>query len=139
MAIVATVTYATDAKVRNNRAYLGAFAFQWQPDMTLLTTGNPWIWRENVYGGYITHLKFKPEFWSWSSNGYSLDWIIQDFWVEPPGGGAPIPGQPATFGIGASPGGIFGIGISWGGSASYEQHALPPAPSDYWLQLPYPY
>jgi hypothetical protein len=137
MAVVGIVTYVPDGRLPVVRSYISAIALQWQANYTILATGNPFVIRENTFGGYQTHIKLKPEFYAWSSNVYTLDWIFEDWYVTAPGGSPIIPGQPVQFGISTQSNGIPCIyGVWTPSSAPYIFFSLPPAPPDYWLQLP---
>jgi hypothetical protein len=137
MSIVAVVTYTPNAEAVLVRSYYGNLGFRWQPSMTILATGNPFVIRENVFGGYVTTIKLKPQFYEWSSNTYTLGWVFEDFYVTAPGGGAPIPGVGLALETGFSANGVPAIAGEWAGAAGdVLLFPMPVAPLDYWLQLP---
>lgn len=80
---------------------------------------------------------FQPNFIEWSSNRYTLDYVVdQAVYSYPP--------NPTVFdlpyylvwrvpNVGARPGILFDV--TYGGT--YSVHALPPQPTDYWLPQPF--
>ena len=43
-----------------------------------------------MFGGYRTVIKFKDWFWDWDNRAANLDYVIEDLYALPPGGGSPI-------------------------------------------------
>lgn len=103
-------------------------------------TGSVVNWSDNVAdfiapGGTVTgRVTFAPEVWVWSSNAYTLDYLVIESWyaVFPSPTENPLPfnlrlyfdplnGRPYLL---YEP---FGAA----GSAAFK-HAMPPAPPDYW-------
>jgi hypothetical protein len=82
-------------------------------------------------------LVFSDRFWNWSSNRYTLDWIIEESYYNPGGLGTQVP-MPylLTFYTDTTtpnPYIIFSPFSSPGGVTYYE---LPPPPPGYWLPFP---
>jgi len=135
--ILATLSFPAGEQTNFPRSYIKTFALQWTGDQTLVSGPNPWIYEEHTFGGYRFHIKFKDNFYTWSSNVYSLDYIIEDLWAETPIIHVPINAGTVVVGLGANATDGRGVGVVVAPSlGSFIQHALPPPPPDYWLQPP---
>jgi hypothetical protein len=73
-----TPIYEKSPKYAIPRAYIGQLRFGWAFDWTFVSGPQPYVFEEHVFGGIQIVLSFKPEFWNWSSNRYTLDYIIDD-------------------------------------------------------------
>ena len=137
MTILASPTYTPDGQFNFPRSYTNFFAFSWVSGYTVHTAGNPWVFETTGFGGVRVHLKFKDAWWTWSSNIYSLDFLLEDYWAElaplylPQSAGA-INLQWGYNGETLVPG--FAVNQPLTQEARY--FPLPPAPPEYWLQLP---
>lgn len=119
-------TYANGGQFALQRSYLKGFVLVWQPGSTVITSGNPWVFEEHVYGGYRLHIKFRSEWWNWSSNRYTPDWIVEDFYATAPGSSTPI-----------NQGGVL-VGLSYDVDhpSYYISFITGAAPDPLWLDFP---
>jgi hypothetical protein len=85
----------------------------------------------------IGFFRLDNRFWGWSSNYWTLDYIITDCWYKLGGVGAEIPmpfqlhyyNEPTT--------GRTGLSFGWFSAESDPHpHPLPSAPLNYWLPKP---
>lgn len=93
-----------------------------------------------VYAGlsYHTVAVFKPEFWAWSSNTYTPDWIIEDYYnyfdIDP---GHRYPINVTQWGVKLSaPFHNWYLSERMYPNAVWYSVDLPAAPPDYWSPLP---
>lgn len=137
MAHLGPVTYAPGAKYTFPRNYVRFFALSWVSDFFLVSGGNPFVWQTNVYGGIRLYLRFTDEFYAASSNLYSLDYIIEDYYALAPPYTTPIsPGAHAVrFGVSTTP-----IQPTFAIEQPYLQkhtyYALPTSLTDPWVVYP---
>ena len=137
MAVNAVVTYMPGPKAVLVRSYYKRLGFNWQPSLTVLSSPQPLVVLEHTFNRYVTTIRFVDAWWFWNSNVYTLDFIVQDFWVVDTVTGLQVPGVPALFYTGFDDDGTPGIGIAWAGASGDPVRLdYPPAPPDYWLQLP---
>lgn len=95
MPVIATLAYEPGPAFTLTRAYMWGFAVGWWDNTTLVTAGNPSVFREVPFGGYELHLKFKDWFFEWGNKSIELQDLFEDFYITPPGGGAPVAPFPA--------------------------------------------
>jgi len=139
MPVLATVTYPSGPQCNFPRSYTNFFSLSWVSDYYLVTDGNPFVFHTPSFGGVNVHLKFKDEFYAWSSNIYSLDWILEDYWAEVAPTYAPVNAGTIHFATGVHAlTGVWGFNIGQPLEQKFLYFPLPPAPPDYWLQLPPP-
>lgn len=137
MTILATLSFPAGEQSNFPRSYIHTFALQWTGDQTPVSLGNPFVYEEHTFGGYRVHVKFKDVFYTWSSNVYSLDFIIEDLWAELPVTHTPINAGTVVMGVGSNAVDGWGIATSFAPQlGAYTQHILPPPPANYWLQPP---
>lgn len=91
-----TFSYAQGPKFWLNRALMYSFSFCWWPS-TLEPIENGFI----MHGlppaeGYSVQLTMKPEFWDWSSNSYSLDYLVDSAFARDPLGNIIYGYQPVS-------------------------------------------
>jgi hypothetical protein len=128
--------FHVDQRFSTPRSFMRGVFVGWQPGVTVVHAGNPWILEEHIFGGYQVYVRLKDEFYSWNSNCYTLDWFLEDIYAI-----APITGTHVSCGVVdvnveaiKDFGGFFLI-MSIGGAADFYRQDLPAAPSGYWLQL----
>ncbi len=127
-------TYANGAQFALQRAYMKGFVLVWQPGSYAVSIGRTSVFREVVFGGYSLVITFKAEWWNWSSNTYTPDWIMEDFYALPPGGGSPINQGAVLCGLGYDnnhP--AYHNSFITGSAPDPLWIPYPPAPPDYWL------
>lgn len=76
-----TPVYEKPAKYAIPRNYVGVLRFGWAFNWTVVSAPQPYLFEEHVFGGVQIYLTFKPEFWAWSSNVYTLDFLIDDYYA----------------------------------------------------------
>lgn len=87
---MANLIYSPAADFNVQRQYLWGYAFGWWNGTSLVTPGNPSVFQEVPFGGYQVVVKFKDWFWDWDNRAGNLDYLFEDLYAIPPGGGAPI-------------------------------------------------
>jgi hypothetical protein len=115
-----------------NRGYVKALAVRaggWPVTVDVTTVsiavGSPLI--------YTNYIQFEPNFWAWSSNTYTLDWVVAACWYVVPGGTP----APATWGVNwfANVPPPYPVALDLDPIATdlpYTWVDLPPAPPGYW-------
>jgi hypothetical protein len=73
-----TPVYEKPPKFAIPRNYVGVLRFGWAFNWTVVSGPQPYVFEEHVFGGVEIILSFKSSFWAWSSNVYTLDYIIDD-------------------------------------------------------------
>ena len=129
-------TYFPNGKFAFPRSYLSQFILGINTPVT--QDGRTFTFVDG-FGTSIYTIRFKAEFWDWSSNRYTLDWIIEDAYYQ----SYPIPGAPVTFPFYFAyyfaptddlPSVIFlPYGVDFPTRFFYP---LPPPPPDYWNPAP---
>lgn len=126
--------YSPQAKFSFNRAYLEGFFVPWNPDTDTYWTDNVMFYIAPFYGtnGYIT---IRPNVWEWSSNTYTLDYVVESCTINFP----PSPDYnelPYSLGWELSPDKripyitLHPYGVSGTGGV---RHSFPHAPPGYWF------
>lgn len=87
-------------------------------------------------GGVVTGaIRFVPEFWSWSSNRYTMDYLIDESWyaIAPDPTEVPLPFALIYYidPLNGRPYFVYQP-FSTPGTGEFK-HAAPPAPPGYWL------
>lgn len=91
-----TFSYSQGAKFWLNRATMYSFSFCWWPSV-LEQIDNGYIMHGlGPAAGYSVQLTLKPEFWDWSSNTYSLDYIVDSAFARDPLGNIIFGFQPVS-------------------------------------------
>jgi len=93
--------WRTPSDFRINRGTLELFGYSWLTGV-MLESGRYTVIEENVFGGYRTHIRYKPEFWEWGSGLWKFSEIFEDFYITEPGSTTPIP-----------PGTTTGLSCGW--------------------------
>lgn len=127
-------TYANGGQFPLIRSYLKGFVLVWQPGSTVISYGRTSVFEEHVYGGYRLVITFKDKWWNWSSNQYTPDWIVEDFYALAPGSSTPINQGSVLVGLGydeSHP--SYHISFITGAAPDPIWLSYPPAPPTYWL------
>lgn len=90
MPILANITYGQSPTFNLQRQYMWGFVFQWWHGFNVIQSGNPFVFEETLFGGYRTVIKFKDWWWQWDNRAANLDYVLEDLYALPPGGGSPI-------------------------------------------------
>lgn len=90
MPVLADFVYSQSADFALQRQQVGAFAIGWLPGSFAISSGNPTVLEEVVFGGYRVVIEFKNWIWEWDNRGYVLGDMFENFYAIPPGGGPPI-------------------------------------------------
>lgn len=70
------------------RSYVRGFATDYVPSSVSYLSGRVWQIDTTIYpGNYPRVMEWKPEFFNWNSNTYTVDWIWENFYDSNPGGG----------------------------------------------------
>lgn len=82
-----TITYLPIPEWSFTRAYVGELWLQLHPDLGHTISGSEVTFTYSPIPGYLAYLKFKDNFWEWSSNHFTLDYIVEwNYEVVFPGG-----------------------------------------------------
>lgn len=132
MAIYGFQTNNPDAKFGFARSYIHQITFGFGVGASFAQTDNDFIVTDTT--NPIVHVKarFNPRFWTWSSNCYTLDFLMLDWWlyVDP----SPVP-IPLAFSV------YYGIDpvtlrpeafVFIAGWTQRYKFILPPPPPHYW-------
>jgi len=115
----------TRAYVRQLVFTTGGWPYTWDGQLFRVFVGDPLI--------YINNTLFRPEFIEWSSNCYTLDFIVQECYYQVPPGFAHNPAGNGVNWYPNSPTNIPSIQIDFVATgAPFSFIELPPAPPDYW-------
>jgi hypothetical protein len=131
--ILASFTYLNPPAFAIPRSYLWGIAIGWW-HMSIVTYGNPTIIQEQPFGGYRKHIKLKDNVWEWNSNTYSLDYLLEDFYVTAPGSSTPISNGAVLIEAKPVPQyGIYCLVLSdVGADGHYMFYKLPSSTQPYW-------
>jgi len=132
MPVLGTPTYAQSGKFAFPRSFIKNVNFRFGANALFTQSeGNFFITDGN---NPIVHVvcNYQPNFWLWSSNTYTLDYVLKDWWVlvDPD----PTP-QPLNFDYGwwINPTSkVPELVLSLSGFSHEYPYALPPAPPSYW-------
>jgi hypothetical protein len=136
--IHADLTFLPQPKYTSPRSYWKGFLLVSSGDLTWTGSSGDYTFREHTYGGYGLRIHFKPTWWRWSSNSWSIDYLFEDFYGLAPG--STMPDYAGAYSVGTGIG--LGRASPWlavvtpGTSTNYE-FILPTAPAGYWLP-PFP-
>ena len=84
-----TPVWAVGEGYNVERNYSKWLILQWLPGC-MVSAGNPYVIRENVFGGYEVHIRLKPSFHAANSGGWRHDNILLDYYATAPGDPTPI-------------------------------------------------
>lgn len=136
MPIYGTPGYSPSGEFSFPRSYILQVTFGWGANTGVTQDGGNFLFTDLVFPQNNVVCNFKPQCWEWNSNGYSLDFLIEDWWLYVLPSTAPLPlnfrvdfqRDPVTH---APEWFIWAAG--W---TTRYTFSLPPAPSDYWLPMP---
>jgi hypothetical protein len=125
-------TYYPSHDFNFNRGYVTEIALQHDGDWTIVWTDNVAVLTYQPFYVVLT-LTINPKVFEWSSNVYSLDYVVErDFYIFPPD---PVEhDMPIAVAWTVQPGHyrpLIAINPVNAGTNLYY-HTLPPAPDDYW-------
>lgn len=88
----------------------------------------------------IVHVvcNFRPNAWAWSSNVYSLDYLIEDWWLIIDPNPNPLPLNFALYYQVWTADNIPELAINIAGATTRYENAMPDAPPGYWKPPPPP-
>lgn len=98
MTLLWSPAFSLGAKYKFNRSYYKGFVVGWLPGVTVVSSGNPFVLQEHTYGGYKLVIEFKSNVWSWSSNRYTHDYLLENYYALFPGDTTPISAGGVTVG-----------------------------------------
>lgn len=116
------------------RPYVCKLALGWV-SMTVLTPAPALTAVEHVFGGYVIHINLKNWCWDWSTKRLNLNDLFDDFFVTPPGGGAPLNAGNTIvqWKLDTADNQRYLVIVLAGADGHYSYQDFPPAPSSYWL------
>jgi hypothetical protein len=118
--------YFPRSYVRQLRFTAGGWPATWADNVFTLFVGSPLVYTEVVI--------FRTNFVTWSSNCYSLDYIVEQIYYFVPGQWPPSPAGAGVNWFPTSDTGLIAIQIDLvATSLPYFTVELPPAPDDYWI------
>lgn len=114
------------------RSYLWGISLKWAASNFYWTDNQVLVWdltNTTFYFGLI----FKPEFWAWSSNRWTVDYVLSQAWYVNPNPvlGTPLDAYVSFFGTLNPNGAVLEISPFGLGSVQFP-HALPPIDRPYW-------
>lgn len=116
-----------------HRPYLAGVVCSWVHGSVTTLVDTTWT-IEGVYTGITTDqvMTFKPEFFNWNSNRYTIDWVLSDYYyVNHPGG--PLATLPLNPQIHFRPGSRrLYLSLDSLGFPDLYYLDLPPAPDGWW-------
>jgi len=119
------------------RQYMKWLALEWLPGC-VVSDSNPYVVRENVFGGYEVHIRFPASFEAFTGGGWRNDSIFADYYATAPGSSVPINAGSVQFAVVSAPN-VEGnvIAINQGGSTGrIWVFRLPVTPASVWYALP---
>lgn len=82
-------SYVPQAKFASPRSFYYWIAWNIYP-VVITNIGSTYFLTDTATGLITTTVALNPLFWQWSSNSYSLDWIIDDYYYQLTPGGAKV-------------------------------------------------
>lgn len=132
MTILGTPTYTPHAKFWINRGYVQRFAFGFNVGAGIVQTGNSFEITDTTNPIVHVHCKIKADWWAWSSNGYTLDFIVEDWWLIIDPSPTPLPLNFTLTHWWDAPTGKMGVLLYLPGSTHQYPQILPVPPPGYW-------
>lgn len=134
--VYGSISWFPSGHFRFNRAYVpaivigtGGWPYTFVGNVLKLTVGAPY----NVWAT----VEFEPEFVPWSSNTYTMDWIVHRVYNEHFSDHSITPAGDAMYWKVQAPFKVMTLYIDFlAFSSPYAQVLMPPAPDDYWLPRP---
>lgn len=101
-------------------------------------TANEFVVTHPAFPDNVFHLVVDVRFWEWSSNAWTLGFVVSDAWLHHVGSGIDEP-SPVYIDMPRPPEPFFNqLRLSlYGVGDQNHLYYLPPAPSDYW-RAPFP-
>jgi len=129
---IGTVIGQPSQKFAMPRSYLWGISLKWAASHIYWTDNQVLVWDPTdtiFYFGLI----FKEEFWEWSSNRWTVDWVMDQAWyVDPnPALGTPLDFYCSYFGALVPEGPVLEISPFGLGSVQFP-HAMPAVDVPYW-------
>ena len=136
---IGTGTYNPQPKFFLPRSYVFGINFATYSGNTVTRSGDRFTVHAVPPDPTFLVCQILPAFYPWSSNSYSLDFIITEFWYKAGGVGSEIP-LPFQLGYFQDPlRHSSSLYIQWSGTVpTFNYFPLPSAPSNYWLPKPLP-
>lgn len=130
-------SYSPGAKQTIIRSYVRDFYVGYGAGAVISRSGNI-IHVHYVAGAYFqdTYIILKEEFADWSSNCYTLDWIIEDEYTDIMGAPTHVHSNYALSCGMAGQSGLAYVFLDYAGGAPGYVVELERGPSNYWYQLP---
>jgi len=130
--MIGTGSYDPQPKFAFPRSYVRGVAIQIVSGVVVQT--GRFFQLQNPPDPTLYFIVFNEKFWDWSSNRYTLDFVVEESYYQPGGVGSYVP-MPflVTYYTNTpdySPYLVYSPFSSPGGITYYQ---LPPAPPDYWL------
>lgn len=122
------------AKFAMPRSYFSGWRLHWDASMTKISEGQESVIGAGVGLDFQWHIKFTDQWWAWTSNTYTPDFIFDEMYVHQVSSGL-------DFNVGlievsfpvlsTKPGWI--INLVTAGAIPFLDFALPADPGGYWL------
>jgi hypothetical protein len=130
--ILGTPTYLPQAKFWINRGYVQRFAFGFGANAIIVQLGNEFIITDGNNPIVHVYCKVKADWWVWSSNGYTLDFIVEDWWLQIDPSPTKLPLNYTLTHWWDAPTGKMGVLLYLAGSTEQYEMTLPVPPPTYW-------
>lgn len=131
--ILGTVTYVPQPKFWFNRAYIRRFAFGFNVGAAIVQTGNVFEITDTTNPIVHVHCKLRDDFWDWSSNSYTLDHVVEDWWLIIDPSPTPLPLNFILSHWWNAPDAKLGILLYLAGSTHQYPVTLPFSDPTYWF------
>jgi len=130
---IGTGTFSPSAKFWIPRPYVYRLRIARYGD-TITQSGNHFTIHATPPDPTFAFIAFKLEFYVWSTNTYSLDFTVTEFWAKAGGVGPEIPLNFSLTYLIEQPSGMPLLSFDWfTGVPDYQHFDLPPQLAGYWL------
>lgn len=136
MPVYGSVAYVPNGRFSFKRAYIDNIVFRFGEGALFSHSDGEFVVTDSLNPNVHVVCNLYPNLWAWNSNGYTLDYVLKDWWllIDPDPTPLPLPTNVVYVFNQTNLKRELWIGLS-DATTSYP-FALPPAPPDYWLNNP---
>lgn len=121
-----------------HRPYVRGFAVNWPHGSSIIPHTNGWtVLLNEVAPGWYKRYTFESRFWEWTSNGYTMDWILTQYEIFDPSDVSHGNGENFSLGYRYRPDTVewfYTLDVGFWGDWYYIE--VPPAPTAWFVPLP---
>jgi hypothetical protein len=104
-----SIVYTPQGQFNFNRSYVSEVLLHLESHLSYTVSGNEFTFLYSPAPTYRAFLKFRDEFWDWSSNTYSLDFVVEwNYQIN-------FPGDTET---------TFFLGVAWNYDVTTHKFAI---------------